>query len=256
MAELALKIGTVSPDPAYQDGDVLCAFNRRMIRCVHAQHILNPRDAARNSAGLVRNADPLRNWFEATHQYRFERISPSQVRRRTLATNAVETISDNPNERGEYMDVALFVARRRQQPEHCLFGVDGREIWYGGKIDVSDAKIDAVWNAIETKTPFQQANATRWPAGIQDLKSHLFVETDEFDDSAANDLVAPEVDDGDPEQPVVVRRRKHQVDWRNTLSISTADRERILDRTQVVDLRDRGVFDRKTLVALKTRRER
>lgn len=255
MAELLLKVGDRGPDPDYRDGDILCAFNARRIRCCHAQHLCHVRTASRNSSGLIVNSDLARDWFEATHQFRFERISPTQVRRRNLWTADEDMLSGRPNDRGEAIDVGLFVRRRKRNPSHRLFGVDGREVWYGGKIDLSEAALTTVWQAIEGKSQHREQNYRRWPAGVQERKSHLLIETDEFDDAAGATLESPEAelqqDEAGADVQVTVRKRRHGVDWRRGLSLTAADIEAVQDRTREFDLRERGPFLRAQIVAQK-----
>lgn len=235
MSELLLKIGEGS---GFDDGDILCAFNRRAIRCVHAQQICHVRKAKRNSSGLIQMSELCRDWFEATHQYRFERQDARRMRRRNLWTGDVEIISDIPNEKGEAIDLGAFLTRRKRNPNHQIFNVDGREIWYGGAKDFSDTNLSKVWTAIETKSPHRETAFQRWPAGNQDKKSHLMIRTDDFDDATASDLVAPEVDNTDLKKPVVIQKRLNQVKWESLPGINVMLRERILDKTQEIDLRE------------------
>jgi hypothetical protein len=228
VATIALKVG---PGAGYEDGDILCAFNRRAIRCVHAQHICHVKAAARNGDGLLLLTHHARDWFEHTHQYRFERISATEIRRTDLTTLAEDVLSGTPNEAGEHIDVPLFIERRKQQAGHYLFGTDGAEVWYGGSKDFSHAKLDLVWIAIETKTPQREADFPDWPAGIQDLKSHLFLRMNDMDDDAAQTLVAPAMDG-----PTVVSKRARKVSWRDHREL-TAHIANIDDPTVSVDLR-------------------
>lgn len=253
MAELLLKVDRGSN---FDDGDILCAFNRRSIRCCHAQHICHIRKAKRNGSGLILPTEVARDWFEATHQYRFDRLSATEIQRTMLATGDIDFISDKPNEMGEYMDVRLFIARRKRKPDHYLFGEDGAEIWYGGRIDMSHGKLDRVWNAIETKTPQREAEHGRWPMGRLDVRHHLPIAVDEFDDDEANDLVSPELDETDPEKPVVIQKRKHDVKWRDVLELSRREIEQVRDRGQIMDLRERKEFKRAEKVRRKVRRRR
>lgn len=119
VATIALKVGSGS---GYEDGDILCCWNRRHIRCVHAQHICHVRTAARNGDGLIPLTHHARDWFEHTHEYRFERVSATEVRRTNLATLAEDVFSETPNEDGQAIDVPLFIARRKLKPLHYLFG--------------------------------------------------------------------------------------------------------------------------------------
>ena len=250
MAELLLKI---DPGANYDDGDVLCAFNRRAIRCCHAQHICHPRIATRNGSGLIVPGSPAHVFFEATHQYRFNRVSATQVLRTDLVASDTEVLGLRPNAKGEQIDVRLFVARRKRKADHRLFGEDGAEVWYGGRKDFSNAKLDIVWTAIETQTPLREADHARWPMGRLDVRHHLPVRVEEFDDAVQATLVSQELDETDPENPVVIRKRRHRVDWQTALQLTTEDRDRVRDRNQTFDLRDTREFARASIVQQKGR---
>ncbi len=153
MAELALKI---APGANYADGDILCAFNSRAIRCVHAQHICHVKQAGGGIGGLRDNAHVARDWFEHTHQYCFERVSRTEIRRILLSDTSEVLIDGTPkliDGRMQHIDVERYVNRRMLHNGHKMFGTPGREVWYGGRKDVSDANLNLVWDAIETKTP-------------------------------------------------------------------------------------------------------
>jgi hypothetical protein len=247
MAELLLKVGVGTN---FADGDVLCAFNRRRIRCCHAQHHCHFRKAPRNDSGLIVVSALARDWFEATHQYRFERVSAEQVKRVVIATSEEELFGPLPNARGEHIDVRRFLARRKLNPLHRIFGEDGMEYWYGGRIDMSHTKLDLVWNAIETKTLLREAAYRRWPMGERDLRSHLAIAVDDFDDVAAAALESPEIDD---DGRTVLRKRLHRIDWEARLSLDSTTRDAIRDRNQTVDIREATTFTRSVVVEQKTR---
>ena len=78
MAELLLKVDDGSN---YEDGDVLCAFNRRRIRWCHAQHLTTIRYDVFNGDGLRPVGSLAQKALELTKQYRFRRISRTEVRR-------------------------------------------------------------------------------------------------------------------------------------------------------------------------------
>ncbi len=236
MAELALKIG---PGANYLDGDILAAFNSRFIRCVHAQHICHVKLAGGGIGGLRDNAHVARDWFEHTHQYRFERVSQTEIKRILLSDMSEVLIDGTPkliDGKMQHMDVERYVNRRMLHNRHKMFGTTGVEVWYGGRTDVSDAKLDLVWNAIETKTAFQEADFPLWPAGNKDLISHLFVTVDDFDEAEASDLVSPELDLTDPDNPITVKKRRRHMDWRDV--IETKEHTDIEDKTVSVDLRE------------------
>jgi len=236
MADLAIKIGSVGKSPAYQDGDIIAAFNSRRIRCVHAMHILDPRKAG-GGLRAPRNARHIsRDFYELTHQYRFERISNREARRVDLLTGEEVVFNERLKiVKGENfaMDVPLYIARRLDHPGHVVFGKPGSEIWYGGRKDFSNATLDLVWSTIQNKTQLKEEDFTQWPAGINDLKSHLFLSVDDFDDATSEDLVAPELDTSDPENPIVLRKRKNFVVWRNF--VPSADVSRVMDKSVAYD---------------------
>ncbi len=240
MAELALKIGSVSADPKhYQDGDILAAFNSRRIRCVHAQHICHVKQAG-GGVGIHRDdAHVARDWFEHTHQYRFERVSRTEIRRITLADLTEDLIDGTPRRidgRAQHMNVETYIQRRLAHDRHRIFGSAGAEVWYGGNTDVSDSTLTLVWNAIETKTAFREVDFPLWPAGRQDLIVHLFLTVDDFDEREASSLVAPELDETDPDNPITLRKRERHMDWRD--EIPTREHTDIEDKATSVDLRE------------------
>lgn len=236
MPELAIKVGDGAN---YRDGDILAAFNRRRTRCAHAQHICHVMKAGGGVGALRDNAHVARDWFEHTAQYRFERVSHTEIKRITLATLDEVLVNGAPKRidgRAQHMDVALFVARRMAHGRHRMFGSRGREIWYGGRTDMSNSALNLVWNAIETKTAEREINFRRWPAGRQDLISHLFVTIEDFDETVASDLVSPELDETDPDNPITIKKRRHHITWRDV--IATKEHTDIEDKAVSVDLRD------------------
>src|SRR5690606_7585327 len=167
-------------------------FNQRRIKCCHAGNICHIRKAKRNPDGLILSTELARDWYENTHLYRFERVSEREVLRINLVEDKEEIFSDKTE---QSIDVPLFIARRKMKWDHYLFGEVGREIWYGGKKNFSEDKIDLIWNAIETKTQLREVNYRLWPAGIQELKSHLFIVTNNFTDVQAEEFVRPELEE-------------------------------------------------------------
>lgn len=242
MAELLIKVGDRSADPTdYKDGDILCAFNRRRIRCTHAQHICHINRAARNESGLIVGTEIARDFFETTHQYQWERVSANELRRTNLVTGTEivygSTPVEDPDRPGRmiHCNVRSFLRRRRQRNNHYIFGEEGAEFFYGGRIDFSESKVESVWDAIESKTPFRRIDHDRWPMGNLDVRHHLPITVDEFDDVTAEELVASDVDETDPENPVIVAKRKNHVDWQNDLLLTPPEKALVLDKSQVFD---------------------
>jgi hypothetical protein len=163
MAELSIKIGNAVGDGTYKDGDILCAFNSRRIRCTHAQHICHIKNAGFTAEGLRPNDCLAEKMLQRTRQFRCQRVSRTVVERLNLLTMEVETLSGTPNAKGEYMHVPTFVEHRLAHPRHDLFGSPGREVWYGGRTYYGNDKMTLVWNDIETHSAFREVDHLHWP---------------------------------------------------------------------------------------------
>lgn len=265
MAEIAIKIGTVG---TYTDGDVLAAFNHRRIRCCHAQHICFPKVGdgkdrtweRLNGAGLLDLDDPARDFEAATREYMLERLSHDKARIVYPDGHTIEFNSGQNFEMGGklvHMDIAAYFMRKTKtlrspggngQP---AFGELGKEIIYNGRSDFSHAALDKVWVAIETKTPHREADYPLWAATDVELMHTLFIPVDDFDDATAADLVASEMDETDPENPVMVHKRKHRVDWKPLFARSGFTEADVSDKRKTVDLREFVALVRADIVVMK-----
>ncbi len=237
-AQLMLIVGA---HPVYQDGDILCSFNRRRIRDVHAHYICDVKHATHNSDGL-HDLDTLPEILRLNCcRYKFERISATEVRRTHLDTLDEDVMDETPRiyadkPTPQYVHAALFLERRKAHPRHGIFGTAGNEVWYGGRKNASYDRLTTVWNAIETKTANREENFTAWPATQIELKRFLIISTNDFDDNTGADLRAPLVDMADPENPATVSSRKNWIEWRDLPDVVEAD---VLNKTLEVDMRGR-----------------
>ncbi|MCE9552378.1 MAG: hypothetical protein K8T91_03250 [Planctomycetes bacterium] len=297
MAELALKIGRGAD---YEEGDIVDAFNRLRIRRVHAEMICHVRHAGFTPQGL-RPDGLARAMHEICLQYRFERVSRNEIERVEIASGERKQFSSlhwvsegwlrrqgierdqlprryndrlrryerlyaaHPNAEGEYIEVEEYLAHQLRHKQHAIFGRRGAEVWYGGREDVSDAKLDLVWQEIETRTPLREIDFRQWPAGGQDLRSFLFVAVDEFDDETLREWVTPlyapllqtmaEDDDSAVgvvgKQRRIVQKRRYRVPFRTDLGLSARRLAEIDDPATSVDLRDERVYVWSDFVELK-----
>jgi len=206
MAEFLLKVNDGSD---YSDGDVLCAFNRRRIRCCHAQHVCHPWDAPINSKGFLDGGDHIEKFFQHTREFKFQRVSRYEILRTNLITDETSLLSDVPNEYGEAIYVEEFIRRRLNSkarngaPKLAMFGDIANVIWYGGKTDYSNVKLNLVWNSIETHTPRLESEQEfqLWPMGYYDIRHHLAVRSVDFSDEQAESYISPQLEvdiNGDP----------------------------------------------------------
>jgi hypothetical protein len=236
LAELLIKIG---PGANYDDGDCLCAFNRRRIRCVHAEHLCHLDHAGFNRDGLRPAGSLPQSLRHHTYEYLFRRVSEKTIERHNLLDGTVDTFGP------ESIAVDQYLRRRLKHKRHAVFGSRGREYWYGGRIDTSHAKLDAVWNAIATDAGRLEAEEefTLWPMGRLDIRHHLAVRVQDFDDAEAEGLMSPRIErdnDGNPVKdengtPRVISKRNINVDWRRDLlpdlGVTEAD---VLDREKPI----------------------
>jgi hypothetical protein len=234
MAELVLKIG--SPDPgnplAYQDGDILCAFNRRRIRQVHAEHVCDVRKTAFNRDGL--RVDSLaRDFRERTARYRFERVSATELLRTDLATLATKTIGPTPDEDGHYCHVDQYLARRKASPNHAIFGTEGAEVFYEGMRRTDHAALDLVWQDIEAKSAFREADHTLWPLSEREKRHFLALPVDDFDDTERGVMETPAFSG-----QTVTKIRQRKVAWQALLPTPVGKTiQEIQNRGIAVDIR-------------------
>ena len=227
MAEILLKI---RPGSGYVDGDVLCAFTDRHIRCVHAEHICHPQHAGFTRDG-IRPAGLSERFLDCVYQYRFERLNRTQVKR--VETDVLGQVIAEDVFGPESIDVAVFVARRLKHPKHRIFGKAGREAWHGGRTDVSLSAVNKSWELIQAHSdhrdrnpcPFCGEDHLLWPMGRLDIRVHLPVQTVGFTDEEAAALVSPVIELDDNGEPIVDEsgspkhkaKRKFKVDWRREL---------------------------------------
>lgn len=240
MAEIVVKVGTVNArdERTYQDGDIIAAFNNRRISQMFVEHICDPRKAG-GGRGILRDENHVsRDWFEHTHQYCFERVNRQAVRRVDLATGDEVLIGERPSRvdgRSQHTDVVAYINRRLAHHGHKIYGQPGREFWYGGKYDPSLANIDLVWTIIESKTAFRRFQFRRVNLGIS-ARTNLAMAVDDFGEARRAAMETPSFDLTDPDEPVLIRKRRHFIPWRD--HIPSQRHAEIEDKTREVDLRE------------------
>jgi len=234
VGQLLLVVGS---HPRYDDGDILVARNRRLIRYAHAQHICSVKDAGFNGDGLRPSGTLFELMQAKQHLYKFDRISSSEVRRTNLDTLEEDTISATPNAAGEYMHVQTFIDRRKNQARHSLFGSTGSEYWYGKRrkeVSPPQTTLDVIWTEIEARTAHRETSYVNWPFSERELTGFLALSVNDFSDADQVDLESQLVDESNPENPIIVKRRKNWIDWRELRDVVEAD---VLNGSLPVDIR-------------------
>lgn len=226
MAEIAIKVGDQGvSDLQYRDGDIIAAFSDRRIGLVHASHLCDCRVFGFNSAGLRDRNTLAEKMLLRTRKYVFQRVSKTEVKRINLLTLEEDVFSSTPNANGEHMHVELFIARRKANARHSIFGAEGAEIWYGGKTTQDATTVDDIWSDIEQHSADRRVDHTLWPAGYQDIREHLIVRTDDFSPAEEIGFVAPQYqldDNGDKVlgaegEAIVTSKRVVKTDWTEIL---------------------------------------
>lgn len=249
MANLMLKVIEGS---GYDDGDILCAFNSKKILCVNAYNIcfektIDRKWANLNEKGLLPLTDLAKDFCENSYEYRFE--AKNQFLGRIIRLSDKEVINFTSNKtfidfkgNAVRMDIEKFIAKQIETLNQI--GGNGRPIfgnnlsnitWYGGEINLNLDNINSIWNAIENKSENLRKNYNEWPAGKLEIKHHLMISVDDFDDTVANDLISPLMDDED--DTVVLKKRKNNIDWQNTMNLSNKDKKQIMDKRVETDFR-------------------
>lgn len=247
MAEIVLKVK--NDGGSYDDGDILCAFSDRRISDVHVQHICNPKEYGFNSDGLRDMDTLLEIHLQNVMEFRFERVSETELTRHSLRNGEVDLISNIPNDSGECMDVELYLKRRKGHARHKIFGSIGSEIWYGGNTRSTEKSLDKVWGDIEDRTGDKKSNHPLFPTS-DIVKAHfLGLSVDPFDDIEGNELVASETEkNGD--EIVIIEKRKFKVDYREMKVISVETQAHIQDMKVLVDVRGANKINLRSEIAI------
>ena len=261
MANLLLKVGDQNARPdSFKDGDVLCAFSRRAIEHCHCHLVCHERDpnhrrlvAVDNPDGLIQTTDVLWDYCSILYEYRFDRLSETEleiVRLSDMQTVRITSnqVFDNPfSGKAEQMDVKMYVEKQvktlrelNAKGKPIFKNVHGWETWFGGKTYHGDhARVRLVWDAITNKKGLLRTDPqfAHYPLGEQDVRSHLPVSTLDFDDVKAAILTEPIIDSTDPQNPIVVAKRKRFVGWREILQDVGALEGDVLDKRKPIDNR-------------------
>lgn len=230
MAELLL----VTNPGGYEDGDVIHAMNDLRIHLVHASHICGSWNL--DKANHVWYDPALAEEFLATvRRYKTERISRTEARVTDQWESTSIIKSDIANQHGHVMHVQQFFSDRLKSVPHLVFGTPGAEIYYSGGQRYLATEDTYIWQQIEQRTAYLKADFSEfnWNTknGGSHLQNYLAITVDDFDNAERAELESPLYDDKvDP--PVILKNRKHGVDWKNLTGIT----QQIIDDVLIVDV--------------------
>jgi len=159
--ELLIMTQTKGENPAYQDGDVVLAFNQDRISWTNIQRIFRPEAFSPNDITGYYDDPLLCAYLENTAQHKYVRLNTNEVERTYLQSGDKEILSTNPNHRGESIKVDDVINKKLREQNHRVFGSCGKEIWYSN--DNLPINLDAIWGAIETYSDHRRADNLSWP---------------------------------------------------------------------------------------------
>lgn len=258
MANLLL---VVRDGPSYKNGDVLCAFSRRCIEFCHCHMQCFERDpnhrrlkAVDNPDGLVPQTDVLYDYCTTFYEFRYDRLSENELLITRLSDGVNIRVQSNVpfdspfSNKTEQIDIKQFLDRQLK----TLRSLDARgrpifkndqslETWFGGRMSHGDInKVRAVWMALTNKKGVLRTELRfrHYPLGQQDIRSFLPISTTDFDDGRAAQLVEPEYDLSDPENPQIIKKRKKFVNWRDDVIPEVGVPEGdVIDKRKPIDIR-------------------
>lgn len=182
MAEILFNVGN---KVNYEDGDVLFAFNDKRILKINAQSIAKK---FTKSDGLVESGEIIDKYLRNTSLYLFERVAHGRVKKTNLETGEVNYAGDKGS---EPMDVPLTVKYRKESKNFPIFGISGKEYWFGGNRMPSMEEVDEIWAMIEKKGKgLKDENRTK-KYGRLDLYNRVAVPSVDFPDEDIKELEAP-----------------------------------------------------------------
>jgi hypothetical protein len=201
------------PSGSFEDGDIFLAINVKRMLDVNTQMIIgqNFENAPRNKDTYV-IPDSLEDVYMAnTMEYKFERISETEVKRTDLTDNSYAIFSNVPNENNEYMWVQEHIDHLMSSPRHKVFGTKGQEYWYGGKTLTDLDRLDTIWVEIEKRTEHRKVDNLDYNfAGDK----YLRIKVDDFDDATRSELESSITADSGGEL-ITLKERKYKVDYKS-----------------------------------------
>ncbi len=240
MAELLIKVGTNGLDPAWQDGDVLHAWNNRHIEYAYlSNELCHPWNATPNGDGLIDTGTIYEDLKRHTYRWKFEQLAEKTFRETNLVTLATRDITDDP----EATNIKKWLNRQLRKTNAVnggtyfpLFGITGAVVWYKREGNTSQPQLNLVWVDVEAKTPERQVDHQNSNLGQGDLKRILAVNTTNFNQATKEIYETQIVDDTDPENTFLVKRRTHLVPYWDIGGLKNHLTD-IRDPNIVVDLR-------------------
>jgi len=247
--------GIARPDPAPQNGDIIYAFNNRRILQIHAYVICWPRVNGLKVGGYITGqpfAPLLEKYLAHIHPWKFIRTGMTHAKAIALRDMPDKGILKGQEvDASKTADINNYVFRRRVKGKQPLFGTNGREIWYGGRSDLSVACINKIWDDIENDTPKVRVDHMRMPLDNTTRNCHLWIPVPDFTDDERHSYEEAVHDNTDPKNLVLKKHRKRKIDWENLPRLSGDTITKIKNPDIPMDMRVFADWDVKAIVEVK-----
>ena len=235
MPEITIQIGDSVNPLGFRDNDIVHAMNDLQLLWHHTLAITDHRKIP---GGFFKPVHSLayRRLRAFSHDM-IQRISAKEIRVTDLTTSEEIIKSDVPNAKKQVCHVRQYMARAMAAGKRAMFGNEQNAIWFEGWRDVTLPRIGTLWaDHITSQTGLRAVDHRRRDYSANHLKRYLIIVTNDFSDARREWLEAPQMDNTDPDNPVMVRRRRRYIDWRNLPGMSGATIDEILDRHRRVDI--------------------
>lgn len=239
MAELTIQIGDAVNPLGFRDGDIVHAMNDVMLLWRHTLIVTDHRKIT-PELFFKPIASLAYRCLRATSKWKVEGISATEERVTNLITSEVRVKPANTLE---------YIKRRMLGGKKAMFGNPFAPTWFEGQRPLTLARLTKLWtDHITARTGLLAADHMRRDYAANHLKRYLIIVTTDFSNARRSRLEEQHMDSTDPDNPVVIRRRKRFIDWRNLPGMSGDTIDQILDRHRRVDIRRDLIRDEVALV--------
>ena len=260
---------------SFEEGDIFTTVNHRKCRAMSLKDRVFAKDPVTRRharidkrSGFIPLNDPARDFFEATAEFRIERLGWWRMRKVRLSDGAsvefehnkktVDTLHHgNPETAKDLMafyDKKITTWLENNSRGVHLFGTrQDNVVFYTGIQEESHANLDVGWKAVENKLGIAESSVDMTPT-FSDLRRRLVIPVDDFDDDEGRRLKRPLLGDIDPRFPddpaPELKPREFKVERRSISGIKQAD---VLDERKEIKPRDTAKQIRATAVEQKAR---
>ncbi len=251
MPEITIQIGDNPGVLGYEDNDIVQAENDTQLLWRNTQIVTDHRALP---GGFFKPTNSLAyRRLRAFSKWMFERISATEIRRTLLSDMTSEILSNTPNAKEERIDLPLYMARRMAAGKRAMFGDEANAVWFEGTRQVTLDRLTTFWsNYVTPRTGLLAADHRQRNRSDRELSRYLVIVTNDFSNARASAMTEPHYDNTDPDNPVMLAKRRRNIDWRNLPSMEGADITRILDKRQRYSVRRDRVRTETDIVRVRT----